>query len=94
MKALTGCDLPTGEVIYRTADGGWSLNIADALLMDDAFAETALADAKKQETVVVGPYLIVMDGPGVPTHREAMRENIRARGPTVRLDLGKQAEDA
>lgn len=94
MKALTGCDLPTGEVIYWTADGGWSTDIADAHLMEDEFADAALAEAKKQETVVVGPYLIVMDAPGVPTHREAMRENIRARGPTIRLDLGKQAEDA
>ena len=30
MKALTGCDLPTGEVIYWTADGAWSTDIADA----------------------------------------------------------------
>lgn len=91
MKALTASDLRTGEVVYWTKDGKWSVAIGDAVLMDDEFAETALAQARAQGTVVVGSYLIGMDGQGTPTHREAMRENIRARGPTSRPDLGKQA---
>ncbi len=91
MKALTASDLKTGDVVYWTKDAQWSRDIKDALLMDDEFAAGALANAKKAETIIVGAYLIAMDGPGVPAAREAVRENIRARGPTVRLDLGKQA---
>ena len=42
--------------------------------------------------MVVGPYLMdVAAENGVP-RPISNREVIRARGPTVRLDLGKQAE--
>jgi hypothetical protein len=92
MKMLTASDLRSGDVVYWTADGAWSSDIADAHLMEDEFAEAALGEARKQETTVVNAYLVVMAGKGEPAAREAMRENIRARGPTVRRDLGKQAE--
>lgn len=91
MKMLTASDLLSGDVVYWTKDAGWSRSIADAQLMEDEFAEAALAAAKKAETVVVNAYLVVMEGKGAPAAREAVRENIRARGPTVRTDLGKQA---
>lgn len=91
MKALTASDLRSGDVVYWTKEAAWSRSIKDAVLMDDEAAAAALAGAKKQETVVVGAYLIGMEGPGVPAAREAMRENIRARGPTTHPYLGKQA---
>ncbi|MGE3143712.1 MAG: DUF2849 domain-containing protein [Hyphomonadaceae bacterium] len=93
MKALTAWTLRDGVVVYWTKAGNWSSAITDALLMeDDDLAAQALAAAKKQETAVIGAYLIAMEGQGTPAAREAMRENIRARGPSVRADLGKQAE--
>ncbi|MET0182499.1 MAG: DUF2849 domain-containing protein [Caulobacterales bacterium] len=90
MKALTASDLRTGDVVYWTATAAWSRDINEAALMDDDACAEALASAKKQETQVVGAYLIGMEARGVPVAREAMRENIRARGPTIHPQFGKQ----
>lgn len=94
MKALTASDLRIGDVVYWTAQGTWSRDINDAQLMDDEFAAAALAEAKKHETEVVNAYLIVMKAPAEVAAREAVRENIRAAGPTTHLHHGKQAESA
>ena len=94
MKAVTGNKLETGHPVYRKADGGWSEKIEDAELFDDdEAAEDALLLARAQETVVVSAYLINVEAAGTPAAREAVRENIRAHGPTVRNDLGRQAGD-
>lgn len=90
MKMLTASDLRVGEVVYWTG-AAWSRAIGDGLLMEDDAAEAALAAAKKSDTQVVGAYLVVMEKQGTPSHREAMRENIRARGPSTEPHVGKQA---
>jgi Protein of unknown function (DUF2849) len=91
MKAVTGNRLGDGRPVYRTASGDWSVRIEEAQLFDEqALADEALRIAKAQETVVVGTYLITVEAPGAPTKREAMRENIRARGPTVVADHRRQ----
>lgn len=89
MKALTASDLRHGDVVYLTKDGAWARSINDAVLMEDEQAAEALAQAKKQETVVVNAYLIVMEAPAAPAAREAVRENIRARGPSDSVDTAK-----
>jgi hypothetical protein len=43
---------------------------------------------------VVDPYLIEVTREGAVPRPVRLREAIRARGPTVRPDLGKQAEGA
>jgi hypothetical protein len=88
---LTASDLLSGDVVYWTG-AAWSRAIDDAALMDEDAAAGALGAAKKQERVVVNAYLVEMAAAATPAHREAMRENIRARGPSVRRDLGKQAQ--
>ncbi|HVZ99019.1 MAG TPA: DUF2849 domain-containing protein [Caulobacterales bacterium] len=93
MKLITGNDLATGEVVYFTAKG-WSKRLADAQAFEDDAAEAALAQAKSQPTLVTGIYLVEADGPGQPSARVRLRETIRGAGPTVRRDLGKQAEQA
>jgi hypothetical protein len=90
MKLLTGNDLLTGDVIWWSGDG-WSRLIADA----SAVADGGEALAKREEAArrVNGPYLIdAAPGPSgpVPLH---IKERIRAAGPTVRPDLGIQAEE-
>jgi hypothetical protein len=94
MKALTASDLRIGDVVYWTAANAWSRNIADALLMDDDAAAAALANAKKNETLIVNAYLIVMEAPSKVAAREAVREDIRAIGPTTHPEHGKQAGGA
>lgn len=91
MKMLTASDLRVGDVVYWTKEGTWSRDIGDAQLMDDEFAEAALAQARKNETAIVNAYLVAMEDVGRPAAREAVRENIRARGPTTEPHLGKQA---
>ena len=95
-KIVTANRLDDGLVVYLNG-AGWSERIDDAQVAgDDAAAERLLARAEGpgQAVRVVDPYLIeVTRAGGVPQpvrHREA----IRARGPTVRPDLGKQAEVA
>jgi hypothetical protein len=96
-KVVTGNRLNDGIVIYLNAAGGWSERLAEARIADDdaAAAEILrLAQLPEQAVRVVAPYLIdVVIENGLP-RAESQREAIRAAGPTVRRDLGKQAEGA
>ncbi|MGF1463755.1 MAG: DUF2849 domain-containing protein [Maricaulaceae bacterium] len=90
--ALTGWDLRTGEGVYRTPTGGWSVWFDEAALFDKAAADALAADIGRTETeIVVNAYPIAVEA-GRPAGRARLREAIRAAGPTVRLDLGKQAD--
>lgn len=64
---------------------------------DEATAEALLAlgeaDARARH-LVVDPYLIEVEGEGATLKPTKYREEIRALGPTIRRDLGKQAEGA
>ena len=53
----------------------------------------ALARAKQDEAnnIVVDPYAIVVEERNGHLTPKALREAIRATGPTIRRDLGKQA---
>ena len=66
---------------------------AEAELFDEReLGEAALAVAKTQSTLVVEPYMIDVvldDGSPIPT---SYRERVRALGPTIHPDIGKQAE--
>ena len=90
--ALTASDLRDGEVVFW-ARGLWVKRFADAERFDAREAgEAALTQAKGQATAVVDPYLIEVvleDGLPVPT---SYRERVRALGPTVHPQMGKQAE--
>ena len=92
LKAVTGNRLTDGEVVFW-AQGGWRERFAEIeLFADDAQAEAALAAAKAQPTVIVDPYIIdvrVEEGLPIPI---AYRERVRALGPTIHPDMGKQTE--
>ena len=96
-QAVTANRLLDGEVVYFTADGTWSDWLKDADVADGKEACAALL-AKAEPSVaaqqVVEPYLFevaVEDSAIVPA---SVREKIRMAGPTIRLDLGKQAASA
>ena len=93
MKAVTGNRLTDGEVVYLAEGGAWVEELAAAALYDDGAAKIALAEAQTQQTLVVDPYLIDAEPGGVASGQKYRRETIRATGPTVRPDLGKQAEN-
>lgn len=92
LQALTANDLRTGAVVFRTTEG-WSVRFAEAQLFADPLDAQAELDLAVIETRrLADPYLIevaVTDGLPAPT---SFRERIRALGPTVREDLGPQAE--
>ncbi len=95
LKILTANRLREGDVVYLTADDGWSTRFADAMpLADEAAAAQLLEQAERDVAarLIVAPYLMkVADDAGRLTPL-SQREAIRARGPSVRPDLGKQAE--
>ncbi|MBI1250239.1 MAG: DUF2849 domain-containing protein [Alphaproteobacteria bacterium] len=91
MKLITAHDLRTGEVVYLAPAGAWTSDLdAAARLNDD---EAALAVKAVDATRVVNAYLVEADADGALAQRVRLRESIRAAGPTVRLDLGKQASN-
>ncbi len=95
-KIVTANRLDDGLVVYLNG-AGWSERIEDAHIAgDDAAADGLLAEAEGpgQEIRVVGPYLIEIALEGAEPRPVSYREAIRAQGPTVRLDLGKQADFA
>jgi Protein of unknown function (DUF2849) len=93
LQMLTANRLRDGDVLYRKG-GGWVLALAEGeVYRDPASADAALAaaTAETKNNVFVAPYLFEVretNGKIIPVKE---REIIRAAGPTVRHDLGKQA---
>lgn len=91
MKAITANRLSDGAVIYVGANGALVDRFEHAQLFENEGAQAALAKLLNLKTAIASAYLIDADSGG-PVGREALRESIRRNGPTVRADLGKQAE--
>ncbi len=94
-QVISANRLGDGLVVYMTDGSGWSERIADAHAVTDKEAgEAAMAAARAAEVarLVVEPYLIDIDESGGERRPTRYRELIRAKGPTVRPDIGKQAE--
>ena len=95
--------LGSGRVVFLAKGSGegsvsWGELIDTAEVATDedrATALLALAEADVAErNVVMDPYLIDVEEEGGSLRPTKYREAIRALGPTVRQDLGKQAEGA
>jgi hypothetical protein len=94
-KVMTANRLRDGEVVFLTRSGEWSLAIDNAVLALEPQAAAALeARARDDEkaTLVTGSYLFDAERLNGRVRATHIRERIRAQGPTVRVDLGKQAE--
>lgn len=91
---ITANRLSDGEVVYREPDGQWAERIGTAQVVDDKSAAdelVALCEDDVKACRIVEPYWFeVQADNGVPKAL-SVREIIRTKGPTVRLDLGKQA---
>lgn len=91
---LLANDVLDGDVVFQTGDL-WSLRVEDALVANDdetALRLEAIRDAAEASGEVIEPYLVTVapdaSGRQLPVHH---RERLRALGPSIRLDLGKQA---
>lgn len=94
-QLVTANRLRDGIAVFMTRAGQWSELIDEAVLALEPQAAAALeARAKEDEkkTIVTGAYLIDAERRGGRVRAAHIRERMRALGPTVRLDLGKQAE--
>jgi hypothetical protein len=90
---LTANRLKDGDVLYWKS-GAWVESLGDGdVFMEAAPADAALAAAQSyvSDNVVVNPYLFDVRVAGSAIHPVKEREIIRAAGPSVREDLGKQA---
>ena len=85
-KIVSANDLLSGRVVYLTAEGAWSPDIADASVAPDPAAASALLAAGERDPGrVVGPYLVDVTpgGPDRGPEPTAIRERIRLLGPSV-----------
>ncbi|MDP1627483.1 DUF2849 domain-containing protein [Parvibaculum sp.] len=94
-QAVTANRLNDGIVVYLTAGGRWSESLQEAAVAEGKEAAEALlarAEPAVADNSIVEPYLfeVARDEGGI--RAASVREVIRQAGPTVRLDLGKQAE--
>jgi hypothetical protein len=97
MKVAAANRLTDGEAVWLSRDGVWAETIQAAEVAADKQAEVELeriANAAVAANQVVDLELIdveLVDGSIVPLR---LRERIKAAGPTIRPDLGKQARTA
>jgi hypothetical protein len=94
-KAVTANRLTDGIVVYLTPDDRWAETPEAADWAEDPQAQETLLERAQAfaGTTVVAPYLFQVtpqaDGTPRPSH---IKEVMRAHGPSVRPDLGKQAQ--
>ncbi len=94
-KVVTANRLGDGMVVYLDTAGGWS-EYVEAARVAQSEAQSAeilaLAEAPAQATRVVGPYLMDVSLENGAPRAVSNREIIRAKGPTVHPNFGKQAD--
>ncbi|QJE72220.1 DUF2849 domain-containing protein [Aerophototrophica crusticola] len=94
LQSIAANRLTDGVAVWLGNGGRWVERVGDAAVFQGPGIEAALAEAAAavKAQLVVDTYPIdveVRDGETVPLH---MRERMKALGPSVRPDLGKQAE--
>ncbi|HUZ66429.1 MAG TPA: DUF2849 domain-containing protein [Beijerinckiaceae bacterium] len=93
-QVLTANRLRDGAVVFLGAEDRWVERLDEARVLEDkVVADTALEGAKADEkaNLVLDLYafeVVRFNGGVRATH---LRDAIRAAGPSVRLDHGKQA---
>lgn len=94
LQVLTANRLVDGAVIYLSQAGGWVERLDKALVFEtkaDAEAALAIGTEAERRQILVHAYLFEVHQTGDHLRPVKQREIIRAAGPSVRRDLGKQA---
>jgi Protein of unknown function (DUF2849) len=94
-QVMTANRLRDGIVVFLTRSGQWSEKIDEAVLALEPQAAAALearAKADETATLVTGAYLFDAERREGRVRASHIRERMRTLGPTVRADLGKQAD--
>ena len=85
-QVITANRLTDGAVVDLRNDGRWeqSINLAAVAESDSAAAELVAAGERAvAERVVVGPYLIEIEGNPEGIQPKRFRERLRATGPSI-----------
>jgi Protein of unknown function (DUF2849) len=94
-QVMTANRLRDGDAVFLTRAGVWSEQIDDAVLALEPQALAALEARAAEDvkaTLITGQYLIKAERIDGKIRAVEIRERMRTLGPTVRQDLGKQAE--
>jgi hypothetical protein len=94
LQVLTANRLIDGTVIYLAANGAWVENLDEARVFEtrpDAEAALAVGTEAERRQLLVHAYLFEVLQAQDHLRPVRQREIIRAAGPSVRRDLGKQA---
>lgn len=94
-EMITANRLSDGLVVFLDAAGGWSEDFHQGAIVENPEAKAkalAVAAQSAADNVVVDPYPIELELRAGHLAPKALREHIRATGPTVRTDLGKQRQ--
>jgi hypothetical protein len=86
---ITANRLTDGIVVFLDAGFGWVTSLQDAAVLETADAALVHAKADEARQIVVEPYAVEVGGASPAIAPKALREAIRAQGPTVRRDLAK-----
>jgi hypothetical protein len=92
---VTANRLRDGLVVFLTAQGGWTEDFHQGAVISGDTAKAGALEAGAKSAAaneVVDVYWIDVETRGGHYVPKALREAIRASGPTNRRDLGKQAE--
>ena len=84
MQIVTANRLVDGRVVFRDGEGRWVEAFAEAAIVDKAAAEAAVAAsaADVAARLIVEPYAVEVIAVAGGVEPKAMREKIRAGGPT------------
>jgi hypothetical protein len=95
-QAVTANRLSDGIVVYLTPGNSWSESLQDAEVAKGPEEAQALLARGQQffepGNYVLDVYLFEVESASDGIRAASVRETIRQAGPTVRTDLGKQAE--
>ena len=93
--AFPANNLLDGEVVWLGHNGAWVKSVGAAQVFateDERQVAAEIAAKADAENLVVEPYEIEVVHEAGEVTPIKFRERIRAAGPTMRLDLGKQSE--
>ena len=94
-EMIVASRLADGAVVFLDAEGGWSEDFHQGAILETADAKTralGVATQAVEANLVVDAYPIELELRAGHLAPKALRERIRATGPTVRPDLGKQTQ--
>jgi hypothetical protein len=91
LHAVTANRLEDGAVVFWSRTG-WAEDFPDAELFEASEPAAAVLDAARAQTTdLVDPYVIDVRLEGEHPVPTSYRERVRALGPTIHPELGKQA---